>query len=100
MTFTYTPELIQYMTKKKKRNIVVEVVNIDHSDIEMTELHVYAADDRRAAFMEKEKKYRPRETEVGLVLLPPYHLEYDEEIRFGLKKVLCFQSIQYEGIRL
>lgn len=100
MTFTYTPELIHYMREKNKPNIVVEVVSIDHSDIEMTELHVYAVNDKRAKFMQEEKKYRPRKTEVGLVLLPPYRLEYEEEIHFSLKKVLFFYSVKYEGIRL
>jgi hypothetical protein len=101
MTFTYTPELKQYMLRKNKPNIVVEVVHINHSDIELTELHIYAVTNRRAKFMEKEKKYRSVQTEMGLVLLPPYHLEYEEEVRFELKRIYrFFDIIIYHGIRL
>lgn len=100
MNFSYTPELIDYLTEKKKKNIVVEVVSIDHSDIDMTELHVYAINDKRVKNLLEEGKYREKETEVGSVLLPKYHLEYDETVKFDLKKTLWFHSIHYEGIRL
>lgn len=48
--------------------------------------------------MEKQR-YISKETELGRVLLPPYRLQYDETVTFGLKKVLFFKMVTYEGIR-
>jgi len=38
--------------------------------------------------------------EVGEVLLPPYPLELDEVVTFGLKKVLFVQYLTYKGIKV
>ena len=48
----------------------------------------------------KKKRYRAVETEHGLVMLPPYHLEYDEIVTFRLRKVLLFHTVTTDGIRL
>lgn len=100
MKFVYEPDLLEYMEKKGRKHIVVEVVSCDHSDIEITELHVYLVNDRLAKFFKEEKKFRGIPTEVGEVLLPRYRLEYDETITFGLKTFLCFHSVAYKGIRV
>lgn len=99
MKFTYTQELRDYMEKKCKKNIIVEVITCN-ADIDVTELHVFIANDKTAKFYKAEKRYKGIETEVGEVLLPPYRLEYEEEIVFDLKKVLCFKMVKYEGIKL
>jgi len=41
MQFEYTQELIEYMEQKKQKNIIVEVVSCENSDIEITELYVH-----------------------------------------------------------
>lgn len=99
MTFSYTKDLRDYMEKKCRKNIIVEVITCN-ADIDVTELHVFLADDKTSNFYKSQKKYKGIETEVGEVLLPPYRLEYEEEIIFDLKKVLCFKMVKYEGIKL
>lgn len=99
MKIAYEQELLDYMEKKCKKNIIVEVISCN-ADIDVTELHVFLADDKTANFYKAEKRYKGIETDVGDVLFPPYRLEYDEEIRFGLKKFLCFKMVEYEGICL
>lgn len=98
MKFIYEDELKAYMHEKGKRNIIVEVVTINNSEIEISELHVHFVDDRQTEIFKKEHRYRGVETEMGEVLLPHYKLNYEEEIVFGLKKFLCFRGISYKGI--
>lgn len=98
MRFIYEDELKAYMLEKGKKNIIVEVVIINNSEIEISELHVRFVDERQTGIFKKKHRYRGVETEVGEVLLPHYKLIYDEEIVFGLKKFLCFRSISYKGI--
>ena len=100
MNFVVEDALKEHMKKTGKPNIVIEVVSADNSDIEITELHVYLADNKRAAFLKAEKRYRGKETEVGEVLLPSFRLQYDETVRFFLKRFLCFKSVGYEGIKI
>ncbi len=99
MNFVYEPALQEYMRSKNKKIIVVEVAECNCTDLEVQELHVHFVDDKQAEYFKTKKKFRVRETEMGEVLLPPYRLEYNETVTFGLKKFLCFKYIRYEGIR-
>lgn len=100
MKFVYDPDLLAYMEQKNRKNIVVEVVSANHSDIEITELHVHLVNERLTKFFKEEKKFHSILTEAGEVLLPNYKLEYDETITFGLKNFLGFKSVTYKGIRV
>ncbi|MBQ8638431.1 MAG: hypothetical protein IJ468_04620 [Lachnospiraceae bacterium] len=100
MKFTYEPALQDYMRRKNKTAITVEVVTSNNSDFEVTELYVHFSDRKQAEFFKNKKHFRSWETEMGEVLLPPYRLEYDETIRFRLKKFLWFGFVAQEGIRL
>ena len=42
------PELLKYMKEKGKNNIVVQVAQADHSEIEIAEVFVQLMNDRRA----------------------------------------------------
>jgi len=100
MEFQYEPRLLDYMEQKNKRTILVELVEINSSDLDITELHVRFVDARlRDQFLTK-KKYRLYTTPHGEVLLPRFPLKLEEPVRFGLKSFLCFHSITYSGIRL
>lgn len=99
MKFIYKEELKEYMWEKGKKNIIVEVVTINNSEIEISELHVHFVDERQTDIFKKKHRYRSVETEMGEVLLPHYKLNYDDEVVFGLKKFWCFRSISYTGIR-
>ncbi len=100
MTVRYTPELVAYMEKKKNHTILVELVEINNTDVEVVELHVYMPHrNQRKKFIE-DKKYRIVTTEVGEVLLPPYPLELADEVIFGLKKLWIFHSVSYQGIKV
>ena len=100
MKFIYEPELIEYMKEKGHKNIVVELVQINNSEIEIAELHVHFVDERQTEIFKTKKQYYSMSTEIGEVLLPHFKLTFDEEIVFGLKKFWFFKSISYRGIRI
>jgi hypothetical protein len=98
MKFVYEPELIEYMKEKGHKNIVVELVQINNSEIEIAELHVHFVNERQTEYFKTKQHYYSVETEIGEVLLPRYKLNLEEEIVFGLKKFWIFKSISYKGI--
>ena len=100
MTIRYTPELIEHMNKKNNHTILVELVEINNTDLEVVDLHVYLPHKNQREKFLKEKKYRTVTTEVGEVLLPPYPLKIEEEVTFGLKKFWLFTSLSYTGIKI
>ncbi len=102
MEFIYEPELLEYMKTKDRYDIIVELVSIDHSDIEMTDLHVFLANKRQVKLFKEEKKYKTIKTDVGEVLMPLYKFELNEDkkVIFGLKTTWIFKSLTYKGIRL
>ena len=101
MTFAIDPALRELIEKKGRRNIVVDVVTADHSDFDVTELHVFLVSDRHAGNLIKEKNFHPKQAGDDItVLLPNYRLEYDETITFGVKKVLWFTVLTHGGIHL
>ena len=100
MEFRITPNLLEYMKKKKKKNISVEVASSDHSDFEVTEIYLRLVSDRFATYLTDKNRYVARQSEAGLILLPPYRLEYDNVITFSLKKILFFHILKQDGIRL
>ena len=100
MEFRITPALFEYMKKKRKMNISVEVASSDHSDFEVTEIYLRLVSDRFAEYLTGKKRYVAKQSEAGLILLPPYRLDYDNVITFSLKKVLFFHILKQEGIRL
>ena len=100
MKVEYSPELLELLCSKKKRNISIEVASSDHSDIEVTEIFLRYVTDEFADYLVQKKKYRAVTTEIGRILLPNYRLEYDDTIRFYLKKVWIFRKLEVEGVRL
>lgn len=98
MKFIYEDELKEYMQEKGYKNIVVEVVTINNSEIEISELHVHFVDVRQTEYFKTKQRYYSVNTEMGEVLLPRYKLNYEDEIIFGLKKFWIFKSISYKGI--
>ena len=100
MRFVFEPALTEYMKKKKKTVLCVEVASSDHSDIEIAEIYLRLADDRFAAYLLEKKRYREMPAEGGRVLLTPYRLSYDETVTFSLKKQFFFHRITFDGIRL
>ena len=100
MNFVYEPELIEYMQEKGYRNIVVELVQINNSEIEICELHVHFVDERQTEIFKNKKQYYSVNTDVGEVLLPHFKLTFEDKIIFGLKKFWIFKSISYKGIMI
>lgn len=98
MKFIYEDELKAYMQEKGYKNIVVELVMINNSEVEISELHVHFVDARQTDFFKTKKQYYSIDTEMGEVLLPRYKLNFEDEIVFGLKKFWIFRSIAYKGI--
>lgn len=100
MEFKYEQNLLEYMQAHNKRTIVVEMVEINNSDFEISELHVRFADPRLREYFLSKKQYRLYTTEHGEVLLPRFPLELEETVRFGLKSILFFKHITYTGIKV
>lgn len=100
MKFVYEPELIEYMNEKGHKNIIVELVQINNSEIEIAELHVHFVDERQTEIFKTKKQYSSVTTEMGEVLLPHFKLTFEDEIIFGLKKFWIFKSISYKGIAI
>ena len=99
MNFCYEPALLDYMHRKNRNTIVVEEITSNNSDFEITELHVHLIDDKRADFFKTKKGYFCISTENGFVLLPPFHLQYEDTVTFGLKSFLGIKYVTYQGIR-
>ena len=100
MEFRYEPELLDYMQKKKKNTILVELVQVNNSDFEITELNVRFVDARLREQFLTQKGYRLFTTGHGEVLLPRFPLELEETVTFGLKPFLFFKGISYTGIKV
>ncbi|MBR2527991.1 MAG: hypothetical protein IKE58_05950 [Blautia sp.] len=96
----YEPELLAYMKEKGRKNISVEVASSHASDFEVTEIFLRFVRDSQADYLCRKQRYRSIQTEIGRVLLPPYRLEYDDTITFGLKKYWIFRHVTFDGIRL
>ena len=99
MNIQYTPQLLEFMQKKRKTTIVVEEVTSNNSDFEITELHVHLIDTKSAEIFKKKKGYYPIATAEGEVLFPPFHLKLDDTIVFGLKSFLGIKYLSYTGIQ-
>lgn len=94
------PELVSYMKDTGKRNIVVQVAQAEHSEIEIAEIFVQLMNDRRADGLAA-KRYSVRQLpDSGLrVLFPPYHLIYEDTVTFAMKKIGPFKKVSWKGIR-
>ena len=98
--FSCTPALRGYMEKKGLDTLVVEVVS-SSSDFEITELYIHLIRPRQAEdFRRRRYRSAPLEDGPGMVLLPPYRLEYDDSVVFDLRKFWVFHGIRAAGVRL
>ena len=100
MQIVITPDLAGHMRQVNKPVIIVEIVQSDSSDFEITELHVHLLREKDARFFVEKKRFHSVAFDGGRLLLPNYRLEYDDTLTFGLKKILCFRQVTYQGIRL
>lgn len=99
MNVTYSPELIEYMKKKEKTNIMVEIVTSD-SDFSITEICLRFIPDKFADKLVAKDRYRALEAPYGRLIMPPYKLEIAENVNFYLKTFLFFNIIKQTGISL
>ena len=100
MQFIISPELEEYMKKKRKTAISVEIASADHSDFEIAEMYLRLVDDETVRFLVEKKRGRVREASYGKVVLPAYRLHYDEVITFHLKRIWLFHKLIVDGIRM
>lgn len=98
MEFRYEPALLNYMEKHNKRTILVELVQINNSDFEISELHVRFVDERlKKRFLDK--GYCLHTTPHGEVLLPRFPLDMEPTVTFGLRTILFWKQLTYSGIK-
>ena len=100
MEFKYTPELEAYIRKHNKTTLLVEMVELNNSDLDITELHPFFVNERMRDQFVNKKGYRVFTTELGEVLLPRYPFEMDSTVTFGLKSFLCFHHVTCSGIKV
>ena len=101
MKFVCTDELREYMQRKHRTVISVEVASSSASDFEVTELFLRLTTEEFASYLIDKKRYRRFPLEGGgSVLLPPYHLEYDETVTFRREKKWLFHHLVIDGIHL
>ena len=98
MNFTYTPALLEYMHRKKNTTVLVELVELNNTDLEIMELSIRLPDARTRDTCVNKKQYRVITTDVGEVLLPNFPLIYSDTVAFGLRKILFFKQITCKGI--
>ena len=103
--FQCTPELADWLEKKGRNILCVEVAQSNTSDIEITEPFLRVLTGAQAEYLITKKRYRSRPLKIsdskeGEVLLAPYHLTMDEVVTFGRKKVLFFHVLTMDGIRI
>ena len=99
MKIVYTPELTEYIRKHNKKTLLVEMIELNNTDLEITDLHIFFVNERmREQFIKK--GYQIHTTQLGEVLLPRFPLQMDEVVTFGLKSVLFFKHITCEGIKV
>ena len=99
MNFIYTPELAAYIRKHNKKTLAVELVELNNTDLEITDLHIYFVNERMRTQLVK-KGYRIFPTELGEVLLPRFPLKIEDTVTFGLKSVLFYKHVTCKGIKV
>ena len=100
MDIVCSDELVSWLAPRKKKIISVEVAVSNASDFEVAEIYLRLVDERFAAYLIEEKRYREAGGGRVRVLLPPYHLQYDDVVRFDLKKRWIFHRVTWQGICL
>ena len=100
MEFKYTPELEAYIRKHNKTTLLVEMVELNNSDLDITELHPYFVNQRMRDQFVNKKGYRVFTTKLGEVLLPNYPFETNGVVTLGLKSFLCFHHVTCQGIKI
>ena len=100
MKFRYPPEPLEHMKQRGRTTVLVELVGINHTDLDVTEFHVWLADGKTKEHFLTRKRYRRVETEEGDVLLPPFPLQLADTVTFGLKSVLGFKYLTCQGIKV
>ena len=100
MTFHYSEQLKEYMEKKNKEYILVEVVTADTSDVEVTEIATRFVDKKMADHYIHEKHYRVEAGEVGQLLLPRYPIQYADIVELSLKSFLFIHLVTQKGMKI
>ena len=100
MEFYYTPELREHMKKRGRTTVLVELVEINHTDLDVTEFHIRLADEKMKEHFLTKKRYRRVASAEGEVLLPPLPLELADTVTFGLKSFLGFKYLTCQGIKV
>ena len=100
MEFICRPELAAFMEKKGTNTVLVELVEINNSDLDVTELHTRLVDKRLRDIYVEKKGYRTVDAGWGTVLLPRYPLQMEEQVTFGLKSILFIKSVTCKGIKV
>ena len=100
MNLIYEDKLIEYMKHHNKSNILVEVIQSNASDFEVTELHLRFISEKAAENMTTKQRYRRVEAPFGGLLMPPYRLEVADTVNLYLKKFGFIHWIKQVGIKL
>lgn len=100
MDITITDDLLEYMERKKKSVIALEVMGSDRSDFEYVELYVHFISEKQVDYFVSRKHFRRFDVGGVIVLLPNYKLSYKNTLEFFLKKKWYGYAIGYTGVEL
>ena len=100
MEFICRPDLAAHMEKKGLDTVLVELVEINNSDLDVTELHPRLVDKRLRDIYVEKKGYRAVDAGWGTVLLPKFPLQMEEQVTFGLKRILFIKCVTCEGVKV
>ena len=100
MEVRLTENLQEYMKKTGKQSIMVEVIQTQNSDFDVTEICPRLIPEKMAENLINKKNYREVAATYGRVLMPPYRLEIEPVVTFRLKSFLFIRWIKQEGISL
>lgn len=101
MEIIYDNTLTDYMRKRGKTHILVDIAASNTSDFDVTELYLrFISSSHAQNLLASNKGYRSYPAPVGEMIFPAYHMHIDDEVRVTLKTFLFFHWLKYTGLRL
>ena len=101
MTIIYDPQLEEYMRKRHKTHILVDIASSNTSDFDVTELYLrFITDSHAKSLLSADKGYRSYPAPLGEMIFPPYHMHIGDEIRVELGSFLFFHWLKQTGLKL
>lgn len=101
MNIIYDDALCEYMKRRNKSVILVDIASSNTSDFDVTEMYMrFISTGHAERLLSSNKGYRREEAPVGCMIFPPYHMHIADKVVLSLRSFLFIKWIKYEGLRL